>query len=254
MDRLHARASSVSASSPSACAGLFGSGLVCDGEGEPLGPGGCAVTEELVNGAGFAAGDRVADIGCGQGRSVAFMAARGISAFGIDADPGPLRVARDRVPGVLVQARGNALPFCDGALDGVLSECVLSVMPDQAATLAEWARVLRPGGRLALADVYARNPAPDATACARAGGIRSATQLQSLVAAAGLVVTRFEDRSDRLRTWVGRFIFQYGSLEALWGDAATVRAMRAVAPGYCLAIAVRPARPAPTATQAPAAR
>ncbi|PTW62850.1 methyltransferase family protein [Breoghania corrubedonensis] len=251
MDRLPARASSTS--SASACAGLFGSGLVCDGEGEPLGPGGCAVTEELVNGAGFAAGDRVADIGCGQGRSVAFMAARGISAIGIDADPGPLRAARDRVPGVLVQARGNALPFGDGALDGILSECVLSVMPDQAAILAEWARVLRPGGRLALADVYARSPASRESACARAGGIRSAVQLQSLIAAAGLVVTRFEDRSEVLRTWVGRFIFRYGSLEVLWGDAATARTMRAVAPGYCVALAVRPARPAPTATQAPAA-
>ena len=157
------------------------------------------------------------------------------------------------MPGVLVQARGNALPLRNSALDGILSECVLSVMPDQAAILAEWARVLRPGGCLALADVYARNPAPGTTACARADGLRSAAQLQSLIAAAGLVVTRFEDRSEVLRTWVGRFIFRYGSLEALWGDAATARAMRTVAPGYCVAIAVRSARRAPAATQAPAA-
>lgn len=211
--------------------GLYGSGLITDAAGEPLRPGGLALTETLLDRAGFALGDRVADIGCGQGASVALMARRGLRGIGLDRDAGALAVARRRGIPVL-RAGGDALPFADGALDGVLSECSLSVMPDRAAALAGWVLALRPAGRLALSDVYARRP----EGCSALPG-RDA--LLRAMAAAGLEVLSFEDRSDVLPGWAARFIFHYGSLAALWGGACglTAETARRAAPGYGLLVA-----------------
>ncbi|MCF8480377.1 MAG: methyltransferase domain-containing protein [Rhodospirillum sp.] len=225
-------------SAPTRC--LFGSGLVTDGEGAPLSPGGPAMTEDLLDRADFRPGERVVDLGCGQGRSVGLMAARGLRTLGIDADPAALAVARRRVPGPLfLKARGEALPLPDGSVDGVLTECVLSILPDRLAALREWVRILRVGGRLAFSDVYARRPEETVTPPGDDGPILSANQLQHLFSMAGLTVIHFEDRSDLLRAWVGRFIFHYGSLDALWGDGGARKAPNHLALGYCTGIAVK---------------
>ena len=62
------------------------------------------------------------------------------------------------------------------------------------------------------------------------------------IAAAGLVVECFEDRSEALKRWVAEFIFAHGSLDALCGgaggvDGATLRLSR---PGYGLVVARKP--------------
>jgi ubiquinone/menaquinone biosynthesis C-methylase UbiE len=169
------------------------------------------------------------------------MVARGLRALGVDPDIIPLTMARRRIIGAtFLRASGNALPFPDGSMDGILSECVLSIMPDRPKALTEWRRVLREGGRLAFSDVYARRHDGTGQTSPGEGVLLSADHLRHLVAEAGFTVTHFEDRSDLLRAWVGRFIFQYGSLDALWGDAATAKGLKALAPGYCMLIATKP--------------
>lgn len=223
--------------------GVWGSGLVCGIDGMPLRPGGAALTETLLDLARFAPEELVVDVGCGQGGSVAAMLRRGIFAVGVDADPDTVETARARVgDGAILWASGDRLPFADGAVDGLLVECSLSVMPRRRAVLAEWHRVLRPGGRLALSDVYRRAEGPDLVS---AGLDLSPLVSWSLIAAdldaAGFVVDWFEDRSAVLRDWVARFVFAHGSLEALWGGACglTPEAVKLAAPGYFLAIAER---------------
>ena len=240
---------SVTAAS-NTCSGLFGCGTVTDAFGEPLGPGGDDVTGDLIVRAGFRHGDTVLDVGCGQGRATGLMAASGLCVTGIDPDADALRTAMRRVPNAsFARAGGDALPIPDGAVDGVVAECVLSIMPDKSEALAEWVRVLRPGGRLAISDVYARQPKPVGDAPVRGGRVLSAEKLCGLITASGLSITHFEDRSALLRSWVGRFIFRYGSLDALWGDAGTAEDMRRYALGYCMAIAEKPAREKPTEQQ-----
>jgi arsenite methyltransferase len=207
--------------------GLYGCGRLADFEGAPLRPGGLALTEELIALAGFRPGCLVADVGCGLGASTRLLNERGVRAVGVDAD---FETCRDGGPWPLIAADAARLPFADGKLDGVLAECVLSVMPDRSAALAEWARVLKCGGRLALSDVYA------GLDTARIG---TRKRLAAAIAAAGLRVERFEDRSEALKRWVAEFIFGYGSLDALCGgrggiDAVALRASR---PGYCLIVA-----------------
>jgi len=215
--------------------GLYGCGRLADFEGAPLRPGGLALTEELIALAGFRPGDRVADVGCGLGASTRLLDERGVRAVGVDED-----VEGRKAGGAwaLIAADAARLPFADACLDGVLAECVLSVLPDRAAALAEWARLLKAGGSLAVSDVYAR--AGDGTA-----RIGTRESLTGAVAAAGLRVERFEDRSEALKRFVAEFIFGYGSLAALCGgrggiDAAALRAAR---PGYCLIVALKDAPP-----------
>ncbi|WP_370326725.1 class I SAM-dependent methyltransferase [Euzebya sp.] len=97
-------------------------------------------------------GDRVVDVGCGDGRHVAALAARGVAAVGIDLSPEVLRGSRTGAPS-LVAARAAALPLADAAVDGLMSVCQggFGITPSHdRAAVAEWARVVRPGGRLAL--------------------------------------------------------------------------------------------------------
>jgi len=199
---------------PSARDGLFGCGALRDGAGEPLRPGGLALTRELIDRAGFRAGDTVADVGCGLGASTRLLRERGVAAFGVDVvAPDDAGAHGEAAPFVVADAA--RLPFADESLDGVLSECSLSLTADRALTLAEWRRALRLGGRLALSDVYRRDGGG-------AGRIATREALCADVAAAGFRVDGFEDRSDALRGWAARFIFAFGSLDALWGGGCAL--------------------------------
>ena len=153
-----------------------------DGAGEPLRPGGLALTRELIDRAGFRAGETVADIGCGLGASTRLLRERGVAAIGVDLVVPSDAGARGEAP-PLVVADAARLPFADDSLDGVLAECSLSLTADRARALAEWFRKLRRGGRLALSDVYRR-------AGGGAGRIATREALCADVAAAGFRVER----------------------------------------------------------------
>ena len=101
-------------------------------------------------------GERVLDIGTGTGWGARLAAWRGAAVTGVDIAPGMLEAAERFAAGLdprprFLRAAAEALPFDDGSFDGVLSTygVIFSGAPDRA--IAEMARVLRPGGRLALA-------------------------------------------------------------------------------------------------------
>jgi SAM-dependent methyltransferase len=218
---------------------MFGCGTLRDGDGEPLRPGGLALTRELIDRAGFCAGETVADVGCGLGASTRLLSERGVAAIGVDLVAPSDAGARGEAP-PLVVADAARLPFADDSLDGVLSECSLSLTADRGLALAEWRRALRPGGRLALGDVYCRDGGG-------AGRIATREALCADVAAAGFRVDWFEDRSEALKGWAARFIFQFGSLDPLWGDGCAVDQDSAAKArlGYALLIAAKSGKRAP---------
>ncbi|MFF2521160.1 class I SAM-dependent methyltransferase [Streptomyces liangshanensis] len=105
---------------------------------------------------GLRAGDAVLDAGCGTGRALpALREAVGPAGavLGVDLTAAMLdaavRAGRDR-SGRLVRADVAVLPVKDGALDAVFAAGLIAHLPQPARGLAELARVVRPGGQLAL--------------------------------------------------------------------------------------------------------
>lgn len=95
------------------------------------------------------------DVGCGTGALTATVAERCAPArlVGIDPAAGFLELARERLGGAAVefeQGDAQALPFPEGTFDRAVSGLVLNFVPDQARAAAEMARVVRPGGAVAL--------------------------------------------------------------------------------------------------------
>jgi SAM-dependent methyltransferase len=105
----------------------------------------------LLDAAGVGARTRVLDVGCGTGVLSAAAAARGARPLGADLAEGMLALARRRHPDLeFVHADAEALPVGDGAFGAVVAGCVLNHLPAPERALAEWARVVAPGGRVAL--------------------------------------------------------------------------------------------------------
>lgn len=99
----------------------------------------------------LAAGSPVLDLACGTGDLCRDLESAGLRPVGVDLSLGMLRNARTTVP--LVQGDGLALPFPDGCFDGVVSGFALRNFVALTPVFAELARVVRPGGRVALLDV-----------------------------------------------------------------------------------------------------
>jgi ubiquinone/menaquinone biosynthesis C-methylase UbiE len=98
---------------------------------------------------------RLVDIGCGTGRFAAFAKARrGGRVWGVDPSAEMLRRAREQ-PGAggigWKQAPAERLPFRSGWFDAAHMHLVVHTLPDRPAALREIARVLMPGGRIAIA-------------------------------------------------------------------------------------------------------
>ncbi|MGW3560848.1 class I SAM-dependent methyltransferase [Streptomyces sp. NPDC000963] len=105
---------------------------------------------------------RVADLGCGPGHVTAHLDGLGLSAFGVDASPAMIALARRAHPDLRFDVGSmTALDIADGALDGVLSRwSVIHVPPAELpAVLAEFHRVLAPGGHLLIAFSGSEGPA-----------------------------------------------------------------------------------------------
>jgi SAM-dependent methyltransferase len=111
-----------------------------------------SVAEPLLDAAGVEAGMRVLDVGCGTGVVTAAAAARGARATGADMAGGMLTVARKRHPELeFVAADAEGLPFDAAAFEVVVASLVVNHLPAPQRAVGEFARVLAPRGRVAVA-------------------------------------------------------------------------------------------------------
>jgi ubiquinone/menaquinone biosynthesis C-methylase UbiE len=101
----------------------------------------------------FHPGDRVLEVGCGQGHLTRALFARGIDIVGIDANPEAADIAAS---GLVRHMKAEALDFADASFDEVISVHAIEHIPLLEQALAEMARVLRPGGQAVF--VYPAEP------------------------------------------------------------------------------------------------
>ena len=102
-----------------------------------------------------APGRATLDLGCGEGRCGALLAELGHRVTGVDVAPSMVTMASETGAYVdVLEADAGRLPFTDGAFDLVLAFMSLHDMDNPGAAIAEAARVLAAGGRLAVAIVH----------------------------------------------------------------------------------------------------
>ncbi|MCX5167326.1 class I SAM-dependent methyltransferase [Streptomyces antibioticus] len=160
---------------------------------------------------GLRAGDRVLDAGCGTGRALTpLRAAVGPTGVvvGLDLTPAMLeaavRAGRDR-DGRLLLGDVAALPLRSGSFDAVFGAGLVSHLADPAENLRELARVVRPGGTLALF-----HPIGRAALAARQGrrltpdDLRAEPNLRPLLARSGWRMTSYVDEDTRFLALAAR--------------------------------------------------
>ncbi len=187
--------------------------------------------------AALKSGETVLDLGSGGGFDC-FLAAREVGPTGrvIGVDMTPEMVSKARANAAQAGARNvefrlgeiEHLPVADASVDVILSNCVINLSPDKPQVYRDAFRVLKPGGRLAISDMVAIAPLPEAmrreiallTACV--AGAETIDGLKGILAQIGFTQIRIEPKEEirqAIQKWApGRKIEDYvasATIEAL---------------------------------------
>lgn len=194
------------------CAAGYSSDLVSMLLGESYHPGGLTLTRHLIDRIGLEYDRRLVDVASGRGAS-ALLAAReyGVRVDGVDLSSGNVALATaaaaaDGLTDRLAFHVGDAeaVPLPDGCADAVICECSLCTFPDKQTAMSEMARLLAPGGRLAITDIAAERDRlpPELTGLsawiACVADARPLAEYADLAASAGLRVSVTEKHTAAL--------------------------------------------------------
>ena len=126
--------------------------------GDRLHPGGERTTALTVDFLKLEPGARVLDVGCGYGSTLRLLEERGYVPIGLDLAP-EAAISASSIAGSVI-ADAEHPPIRDGSLDGIVMECVLSLLPDKRTALSRAHKALKVGGRISVSDVTLERPLP----------------------------------------------------------------------------------------------
>lgn len=130
----------------------------------------CLSCGGAINHAGVQPGEVCLDLGSGRGNDVIRMAEEAGEngfAYGIDLSDGMVKKARTNLEkfGVtnaeIIQSEMESLPLNDNSVDVTISNCTINHSSNKEAVWSEVFRVLKPGGRFVVSDIYATAPIAD---------------------------------------------------------------------------------------------
>jgi arsenite methyltransferase len=187
--------------------------------GPAIRPGGLELTGRALEFCSFPAGARLLDVGCGTGATVEFLRDRyRLDAAGADLSWRLLSEGKSRDATLpLILGDAEHLPYGTESLDGILCECVLSLVDDAECALAEFHRVLRPGGRLILSDVYPREPGGDGMHGCLQGAVPFSVT-KAMLKRTGFAVLLREDHTRYLKELAARLVLAGATPAELCGE------------------------------------
>ncbi len=193
------------------CAAVYQSEMARLLLGDSFHPGGLALTEHLATLAGITSDTEVLDVAAGTGSTALFLASRfGCRVEGLEYGRDLVDQANDAAAAAglnhkvnFQQGDAESLPFDDDSFDLIVCECAYCTFPDKRAAAVEFARVLRPGGRLALSDLTRSGPLPSELKglLAWISCIADAQPVESYISfleSAGLIVDLVENQDQAL--------------------------------------------------------
>lgn len=196
-------------------------------------PGGLALTARMIKLCGLSDGDTIADIGCGSGTTMHYLKDK-FNIKGVEIDVQKAR--RAQMEGLEVYCTSAAeMPFADGEMDGLLFECSFSKMEPPAAVLKEASRVLKPSGRIAFSDFYAKNEPHHFKDLL--GRCDTLEMWRSLLDKAGFDIITTEDYSNLLPLMWAQLKEQQGGDEVYAKLGVTKEKLKQIKCGYCMIIA-----------------
>jgi len=202
----------------SCCANVYSSAAARWLLGDCFHPGGARLTSRLGRALQVGSGELVVDVASGPGTSALQIASEtGCDVIGVDLSADSVAAAtRAAVTAGLservrfVQGDAEALPLADESADGALCECALCTFPDKAMAARQFARVLRPGARVAISDITALPDElpPQLTSLhawvACIADARPLDEIASLLQDGGLIVETTERHDGELETMLDR--------------------------------------------------
>lgn len=179
--------------------------------GDSYHPGKLVLTERLGLLLDLQPGQRLLDVASGRGTSAIFLAERfGCQVVGVDIAPDIIKDANARAKEAGLEdlvhfekGDGESLPFDDEAFDAIICECAFCTFPGKSEAADQFARVLRPGGRIGISDLTRSGPLPPEldTLMAWVACIADALPIEdytSVLAGAGLKVKQVEIHDEAL--------------------------------------------------------
>ncbi len=200
----------------SCCAATYGRDAVALLLGESYHPGGAALTERLADVLDLRAEQRVLDIAAGPGATARLLATRcDVHVDGIELNEATVdRARRDAENAGLSHAvhfhtaDAERIPLPAAEFDGVVCECAFCTFPDKPTAAAEFARVLRPGGKMGITDITVHPDGLPAELAGLAGWIaciadaRPLEDYTAILNAAGLRTVHTEHHDEALRSMI----------------------------------------------------
>jgi len=184
--------------------------------GSYLRPGGAQISKRILELTRPKFSDRIGDIGCGRGTTLQLLHEQGFrQLFGIDRHSDFLEAQAGKEINYTCGDM-SSLPYREASLDLLICECSWN-LSEKSCSLQEFARVLKPGGMLALADIFLQTVPegewPIESCLASACTLR---ETQELVGHAGFYTLHFENHSHLLNQAAAEWIFAHGSLGEFW--------------------------------------
>ncbi len=181
-------------------------------------PGGLELTSQALNLCTFPRNGRMLDIACGLGATLALLNERFEKpAIGLDRSGKMLRSALVDDPGSnVLMGDCFSIPLVSGSITGVLMECALSLSYRSLDTLKEIKRILAPGGKAIITDIFLRelDSSFDRQCLQKSrciSGVMYREEILEQFSQAGFLLDIWQDHTLFLKKWMIENIFRMGS-------------------------------------------